>query len=126
MHPTPHASLFFASIENGGLIFALLQFTRTVSSYSSQAPVLVALFKKLDWNQCRMISNTQDVYLRTAQVWRDKLKNADIQCLIETFESGSFFEASPLQRIKREGLRVIVVLAESPDIARVCLYSACV
>ena len=101
-------------------------FTRTVSSYASYAPVLTAIFKRLNWQQCEMISSTQNIYFLTSSAWNKRLHTDKVTNHIEpiwTFTAGNFKLASPkiFSQILRSGVRIVLTFAYSNDLAQIAL-----
>ena len=68
-----HMCCMLQSMHFACSVYGSLQFARTVSSYTSQAPALAAFMKKFQWDASCIISDTQELFLGSAMSWAQQL-----------------------------------------------------
>ena len=96
------------------------QFVRTVASFNSLAPAVSLTMQRLGWKRCFVLSSTQNLYLMTSGVWSQHLASQNITVSLKTFGAGAF-ESAMLEEMQQANMRVVIVLADKPDTAKLAL-----
>ena len=93
--------------------FAL--FSRTVASDTSIGPALLAMMMHYKWTDIVMLTSTDAVYI-TSGLWLTKLLEASGMKVFKpaAFEPGASKDGS-LSAIKREGIRIVMLLTYAAD-----------
>jgi hypothetical protein len=97
------------------------QFVRTTSSYASWVPAIISFATWAKWTQLATITTTQSIFTTVVTKLELDMRSKGIRVQVQVrFQKGAF-DVRELGRVAAARMRVLVVLAYSPDVVTVAL-----
>ena len=99
------------------------QFSRTVAPDTSKGPALIAFMQHNRWRKIAMVCSSDTQWFETRQGLTKQLETAGIEVLRPAaFESGNFKDQT-INKIRRSGIRIVLLIAFPSDLQVVASLS---